>query len=279
MDPYNPLYAEYTQGKFVDVEQTKNEQNQAYGAQNWYPALEGITAASYLLELAPEDIQSFSNGECPQGFHFRRFVEYLILEGGYNFCKSSHKSAHAFKPIFDWTEFQEQMLNASVVMSFRRYGCKYLLFRQWQEMNLECRVYVYGRKIRYAEVYRDEKREFSSAMFPDMIAFVQNEVMPRLATRYESFTADVVYNANSSGWQVVEINSPCWLKCGTYNIDYAWNADRIHATEQPICRYKDLDTGEVAELIVLSSKYSSTSSSSKQSCSTQDSSPSRHFTK
>ena len=200
-----------------------------------------------MFELHDQDIKQLTAGQVPDDFYFRKCIEDLIKE--YPFMKTTHKSAHAFKPIKSFEDFEDQILNASVIMSFRRYHCKYLLFRQWTEMNLECRVYVYQKQVKYIEVYRDEKNEFKPEMFQDIFRFVQDQVVPKLSI-YESFTADVFYkNSNhDSQWGVVEINSPFWLKCGTYLIKYDWEKHRIHETTAPICRYTDPETKEVVEL-------------------------------
>ena len=246
MDVYNPLYSDYEQGKIKDVLATLNDQNQFYGAQNWYPLLRNITPTSHLFELSNDEIKDLSEGKIPTGPCFRKSITDLIKN--YQFVKTTHKSAHAFKPIHNFEDFEDQMSNANIIMSFRRYKCKYLLFRKWTDMNLECRVYVNKGIVKYVELYRDEKDEFEVNMFTDIIKFVNESVIPSL-TIYDTFTADVYYTGNSENkWQVVEINSPLWLKCGTYLIKYEWERRRIHESETPICRYTDRHTKEIIEL-------------------------------
>ena len=246
MDKFNPFYEDFEEGKIKDVFAFMKAQNHIYGAQHWYPLLKDVTPTSYLFELSEEHIEKFSDGIVPDDFYFVRFVLYLISQG-YEFVKTTHKSAHAFKPVRNWQDFEEQLLNASVIMSFRNYRCPFLMFRQWTEMKLECRVYVFEKQVRYAEVYRDENKEFEPTMFSAMISFVTEQVIPRLSPLYDSFTADV-YFADDIAWQVIEINSPCWLKAGLYNIRYEWEKDRIHSTSTPICRYTDKESGEVIEV-------------------------------
>lgn len=244
MDNYNPLYDDYRNGVIKDTAIVLNQQNQIYGAHHWYPLLTDATPKSYLFELTEDDITRFASGQMPTNVYCLKFIAYLI-EQGYQFVKTTHKSAHAFKPILNLTDFEEQMLNPAVIMSFRQYRCQYLLFRVWTEMNLECRVYVYKRQIKYVEVYRDQKKQFKPEMFPAIIQFVADHVTPQLM--YDSFTADV-FLTEQGQWQVVEINSPLWLKCGTYLINYNWEKDRIHSTTNtPICRYQDSD--EIIEII------------------------------
>jgi hypothetical protein len=247
MDTYNPLYDDYQQGKFKDVQLTLNEQNQIYSAQHWYPLLAGVTPESHLFELSDSEIKELSEGEIPTNSIFRKSVTDLITK--YQFVKTTHKSAHAFEPICNLNDFEKQMTNANVIMSFRRYNCRYLLFRKWAEMNLECRVYVYKKQIRYVEVYRDIKSEFNVNMFGDIIKFVNESVIPKL-TIYDTFTADVYYTGPNDDikWQVVEINSPLWLKCGTYLIKYEWERHRIHDTPTPICKYIDSTNGDIMEV-------------------------------
>ncbi len=245
MDDYNPYYEDYVNGKFDDVQEVLNKQNLIYGADNWYKMLEEITPKSYLLKLSDADIETFASGEIPVDSYLEQFVKFLISQG-YRFVKTTHKSAHAFKPINNYNDFTEQMQNANIIMSFRRYKCEYLLFRQWEEMNLECRIYVYNKKIRYIESYRDANAEFDPAMFEQINNFVSTEVVPRLIL-YDAFSVDVYYKG-SGKWGVIEINSPLWLKCGTYLIDYKWKKHIIHEAEKPICRYKDRETDEIIEL-------------------------------
>lgn len=243
MDDYNPLYNDYRDGKIKDIQLTLNEQNQIYGAQHWYPLLPGVTPESYLFELTDDHIKSLSDGEIPTDDNFKKSVDDLISQG-YLFVKTTHKSAHAFAPIANFQDFENQILNANIIMSFRRYKCRYLLFRKWVEMNLECRVYVYHKKVKYAEVYRDEKDEFIPSMFNDIVKFVTDIVIPKL-TIYDDFTADVYFTGD--GWGVVEINSPFWLKCGVYLVDYNYAKHTIHETTTPICKYTDKETDDVLD--------------------------------
>ena len=275
LDKYNPLYNNNEDGKEEKIKDTSiilDQQNQIYGAQHWYPLLKEMTPESYLLPLTKEEINKFTKGEnVSTDFYFNQCIELLISQG-YHFVKTTHKSAHAFQPILNLKEFREQMSNSNIIMSFRRYQCPFLLFRKWIEMNLECRVYVFNKKVHYVEVYRDEKEEFQPNMFPDIIQFVSEQVIGKLNI-YDSFTVDLYYKGNKHlkqkeeqdnkindnktrkenekqcvKWNVVEVNSPLWLKCGTYLIDYEWQKDRIHTTLKPICRYKDRDTKEIIEL-------------------------------
>jgi len=242
MDHYNPLYDSYKEGKIKDTELALNEQNLIYGAQHWYPLLTNVTPESYLFELSDNERKVLSIGiTIPDNIEFRTSIENLISK--YQFVKTTHKSAHVFKPINNFQDFKEQILHPSITMSFRNYNCKFLLFRKWTEMNLECRVYVFKNQIRYVEVYRDEKKEFQVDMFPSIIQFVAEQVIPKLSAIYESFTVDVFYNGGTN-WQVVEINSPLWLKCGAHLIKYEWEKDRIHETSVPICRYTTVSQKE-----------------------------------
>ncbi len=121
-------------------------------------------------------------------------------------------------------------------------------------MNLECRVYVYDHHVRYAEVYRDTENVMTiqngKAMFEGLIEFVKTQVITRLRNTYTAFTVDAYYIDSTNSWAVIEINSPLWLKCGTYLIDYEWQKDRIHndkTAEQPIRRLSDVKSGNVIE--------------------------------
>jgi hypothetical protein len=243
IDSYNPLYSDWKDGKIKDTEAALNEQNQIYGAHHWYPLLTEVTPKSYLFQLAENNIKELSEGVMPTNAEFVNAVENLI-SSGYRFMKTTHKSAHAFKPITNMAEFEDQILNPQVIMSFRRYHCQFLMFRTWAEMNLECRVYVYEKQVKYVELYRDEKNEFKSDMFPDIIKFVSEQVIPKLESKYDAFTADV-YLDDKGQFQVVEINSPL---CGTYLVKYDWEKERIHTTTTPICRYKEVESGDVIEL-------------------------------
>jgi hypothetical protein len=247
MDIYNPLYEKYNKGEVKDIEAELNKQNQVYGAHVWYPLLEGLTPASILYPLTENDIEKFSLGIMPENDKLTEFVN-LMIKQDYKFVKTTHKSAHAFKPLLNLADFEEQMLNASVIMSFRRYRCAFLLFRKWTEMNLECRVYVYEKKIKYIEVYRDVKKEFEPEMFETIQQFVQENVIARLSEAYTplSFTADLFLDQKE--WKVIEINRPLWLKAGTHLIKYDWEKNRIHSCDLPICCFKDKESNEVIEL-------------------------------
>lgn len=247
IDEYNPIFEFSKENKHYDNLELLNLQNIKYGMDKWYPLLIDETPNSYILELEEEDIATLAKGEIPDKKYLKDLVT-LLIELGYKFMKTTHVSAHAFKPINQWNDFTEQITNARVVMSFRNYGCKYIIFRQWQEMNLECRCYIYDRKVKYIEVYRDVKEEFKSDCFVDIFNFVSNTVITKLSDIYKDFTVDVFQIPKTNCWNVVEINSPLWLKCGTYNIKYEWEKHRIHETNHPICRY--INNGEVEEIIL-----------------------------
>lgn len=244
MDEYNPLYE--VRSTIPDISLELNQQNQSYGAQHWYPLIKNITPKSYFLELSDEDIVTLSKGDIPLNFYFKPFIEFLI-SNGYTFVKTTHKSAHAFKPIQSFEDFKDQITNANVIMSFRNYKCKFLMFRQWKEMSLECRCYIYNQKLRYIEVYRDLHKNFNPSMFQDIENFINKQVIPCLLNKYDSFTVDVFYLPENNEWNIVEINSPLWLKCGTYLIKYQWEKHRIHQATTPIFRYKN-EENEIIEI-------------------------------
>jgi hypothetical protein len=111
---------------------------------------------------------------------------------------------------------------------------------------MECRVYVYGGKVKYMECAIDENKLFRPSMFGGLYEFMNKEVIPALKSKYDAFTVDAYIDTHQK-WKIVEINSPLWLKAGTYNIDYNWEKHRIHEAETPICRYKDYESGETME--------------------------------
>lgn len=233
MDPYNPLFQENVK----DVEALLQEQNIKYGAQVWYPLMHGtnMTPDSVLLALTSSEIALLKKGEVPDSLRER--VEPLLTT--YQFMKTTHKSSHQFRPITNYDEFVEEITEPDIIMSFRRYSCGHLLFRKYVSMSLECRVYVYQSKVRYMECYRDVNNEFVPEMFLDMLKFVEQEVIPALASAYDNFTPDIYFDKDKQKWNCIEINSPVWLKAGMYHIDYEWNRDLIHTTEKPLCRYRD----------------------------------------
>lgn len=215
---YNPMYdilENDIKSKNIDIQKVLNEQNQQYGSYNWYPLLEGNTPSSIFIKLEEDDIKLFTENKDEE--HLQKYktqVEKLI-DQGYYFMKTTHVSAHAHKAIKTWEDFVEQITNPRVVSSFRNYKCKYLMFRKWQEMNLEARIYVYKSKIRYMEIYRDRNNEFTEPkkMFIQMRDFVQNIVIQKLKDKYDDFTVDLYYSPdNDQKWQIVEINSPFLVK-------------------------------------------------------------------
>lgn len=242
MDPYNPLYKDFVEGKIKDLDQCLNNQNQIYGANHWYPLIKDITPESLLFELSDQEIKDFTSGIIPNDI--REKIEPILKD--YKFVKTTHKSAHAFKLVDTFEEFENQMLDANVIMSFRRYKCRYLFFRKWTKINLECRIYVYKSQIKYLEIYRDANSEFKLDMFKDIFEFVKDQVIPKLTGLYDTFSVDTYFDYTKQTWNVIEINSPLWLKCGTHLIKYDWEKDRIHETEVPIYRF--VNYGETVEV-------------------------------
>ncbi|AYV86719.1 MAG: hypothetical protein Sylvanvirus7_17 [Sylvanvirus sp.] len=266
MDVYNPVYSIYKAGGIEDAADFTCKQNQRYGAQEWYPLLHDVTPESVLFELTDDEVNSLKEGEDAtilKDASFQTRIEDMILKYGYQFVKTTHKSAHiqSCKPMLNYADFIENITNASVVMSFRRYSCRYLFFRKFVPMNVEFRVYVYQRQIRYMALYRDTNSEFTPSMFTNVAAFVQT-LIPRLSY-YRDFTVDVylmhsqpiiqeIHTTSNmattdqeskslccDSFQVVEINSPLWLKCGTYHLDYEFEKAIIHETKDPICVWEN----------------------------------------
>lgn len=131
------------------------------------------------------------------------------------------------------------MTEGNVIMSFRRYKCKYLFFRKWEKIDFECRVYVFDHRIRYMEQGLDRNKLFVSTLFPSARDFVNTHIIPILKNLYTSYTLDL-YLDKDQKWKIVEINSPLWLKAGTYRIDYSREKDRIHNSKDIICRFEDI---------------------------------------
>jgi hypothetical protein len=76
-------------------------------------------------------------------------------------------------------------------------------------------------------------------------------VVKALKTVYRDFTADVYWDAKKQEWQVVEINSPIFLKAGIYLLDYQFPSvrDRLHEEKSyAICTYTNTETKEIVEL-------------------------------
>jgi hypothetical protein len=237
---YNPLYSLYEEKILTSCDNILETQNLQYGLDKWYPLLSENTPLTYILELEDIDLKTLDTGIAPDNKYFKNLVEFLIFVG-YKFIKTAHASAHSNKAINNWSDFVEQITNPRIIFNLRRYKTKFIAFREWQLMNLECRCYVYDKKIRYIEVYKDNKQEFKPYMFIDINHYVHNIIIPKLEGTYKDFVVDVYLTTNAKNWSVVEINSPLWLKCGTYLINYEWEADRIHNTTYPICRYPDGD--------------------------------------
>lgn len=249
MDPYNPLIDSVK--NYEECEQLMNQQNLIYGADTWYSLIKDYTIPSYLLKLNDKQIKCLANGEVPQDLSFRDKVTSLIIDEHYRFVKSTHKSSYPTKPMNSFEDFENEITDANVVMSFRRYGCKYLFFRRWETIPFECRVYVYQKKVRYIEESIDPEQKFRPEMFASIRHFVQKCVVPALDTVYESFTVDVYHNEMGL-WRVLEVNSPLWLKAGTYRINYSREKDRIHSSTDVICRFATLEGGMYSDEILLS---------------------------
>lgn len=244
MDPYNPEFD--TCNDANDIEIITNKQNLKYGANEWYPYIKDYTAESVLLELTNEQIEIFSAGEVPLDLDFKNTVEKLISDG-YTFVKSTHKSSYAKKPMTCYEDFTNEITEANVIMSFRRYKCKFLFFRKWEKIDFECRVYVHDNRIKYMEQGIDNNNIWTPNLFPHARIFVEEKIIPILKNKYTAFTSDLYLDKNGN-WKIVEINSPLWLKAGTYRIDYSREKDRIHNTRDIICRYKDIKEGCVMEI-------------------------------
>lgn len=235
MDEYNPLFSETDPH---DVESILRQQNLVYGANTWYNIIKDYTPESELLKLSDNEIKTFSKGEIPDKIElFKTKIMDLITK--YQFVKTTHASSHSFKPMLSYEDFCEEMTNARIIMSFRRYKCEYLFFRKWTTINCECRIYVYHNEIKYMECYRDINKIFNPKMFKDMYSFVTDTIIPLTKTTWSDFTIDLYLDEDTNTWKVIEINSPMWLYAGAYLIDYQWNKKRIHETNKPICHYRD----------------------------------------
>ena len=261
LDPYHPLtgrhlivdnyhtFGDY-QLAFSDmpnmssIERANRTMAKAYWAEHWYPGLQGITPRSRLIELSKDDIHSLVE----EGGVTMQLWQQLqaALDDGLHFIRSSGKSSHSRKPVYTLTDCRDELTNASVIMTFK-YGCRYVMMREWVNIEAEYRVYVYQGMVRYMEEYISPDGQLIDPAHYRRLKEILTLLGWTVAQRvpYEDFTVDIGLT-DDGRWIVIEVNTPLYLYAGLMLAKYAWERDRIHTTTSPIFRYKV--AGEIEEI-------------------------------
>ena len=198
-----------------------------YDAQIWYPWLEQSTIESRFIVLTDDEVeQLIYNQTLPDD---KKDLVLANIKAEFRFVKSSKKSSHFRKKVKTYEQFIEEITHPQVAMSFKN-GCKAIFMRRYVDnIQDEYRIYVYQGIIRYVEKY---VAKTSCDQSQEIIEYVR-KVIPFI--KYQDYVLDVATLSNGS-FTCIEINTPIYLFAGLQNVDYYFEKDKIHSTEEPIIR-------------------------------------------
>lgn len=253
-DPYNPIvmqsgivkFPTWLSEKEYDVSKFQHKINWSledhaihlhasfYDATVWYPWIKDWTPESRFISLTEGEVKDLIwEQKLPDD---KKSLVLSYIRQGFRFVKSSKKSSHFRLKVASYEQFLDEITHPQVIMSFKN-GCSNIFMRRYvDDITAEYRVYVYGKKIRYAERYllrvkaaKDEDDQQVGNSLVDYVTRVMESI------RYMDFVLDVA--AVPSGFICIEINTPVYLFAALNFAQYYFERDKIHTAEEPIFRF------------------------------------------